>query len=224
MLRVMSGILLGALYSATLFADPLSIDFEGLADGTSITNQFPGVAFSDATAISAGASLNEADFPPHSGISVAFDDGGPMVLTFLTPALSFDGFFTYNLVSNPLLTIAAFDESNSALPVVSSSFISNTVSSGNPPNEELATSFGGGISRIVITGDPGGGSFVVDDVTINFAPVTTPEPSSIFLLSTGLAMACLMRAIRQRRFVRSAERRVAMTSDPFFGVSRYHPS
>ena len=199
-LRSMRGALLVVLICCvpSLYADLLNIDFEGLADGTAITNQFPGVVFSNATAVSAGASLNEVEFPPHSGTNVAFDLGGPIVLTFSSLALSFDGFFTYAAS----LTITPFDQSDNPLPVVPSSFSNNFVSSGNPPNEELSASFAGGISRIVITGDQAGSSFTLDDVTINFAPqaANVPEPATLFLLSIGIALASL-RVSRSKNIV-----------------------
>jgi len=54
------------------------------------------------------------------------------------------------------LTIAPFDEGNNALPVMTSLFTDNFVSSGNPPNEKISAGFAGGISKIVITGNPAG--------------------------------------------------------------------
>src|SRR5580700_6502590 len=76
-------------------ADIATISFETLPDGTpifdgtSITTQFPGLTFTNTTVISAGISLNEFEFPPHSGSNVAFDDGGPITIAFTNPVLSF---------------------------------------------------------------------------------------------------------------------------------------
>src|SRR5258708_10007966 len=71
------------------------IDFETLTDGVAVTTQFAGLTFSDATVLVAGASLNEIDFPPHSGTHVVFDDGGPLSIALATPQLSVGGYFNY---------------------------------------------------------------------------------------------------------------------------------
>lgn len=79
----------------------ITIDFETLPDGsaildsTSITAQFPGLTFTNTTVISTGITLNEFELPPHSGQNVAFDDGGPISISFAQPTLSFSGYFTY---------------------------------------------------------------------------------------------------------------------------------
>src|SRR5207244_4503963 len=56
---------------ARLIADPIVIDFEGLQDGTILSNQYSGVTFSNAIILTAGISLNEFEFPPLSGTNVA---------------------------------------------------------------------------------------------------------------------------------------------------------
>src|SRR5579859_4683074 len=84
------------------------INFEGLADGTILANQYPGLAFSNAIILTAGISLNEFEFPPHSGVNVASDNGGPITIEFSTPVVSFGGYFTY---LEPL-TLDAFDASD----------------------------------------------------------------------------------------------------------------
>ena len=73
----------------------VTVDFETFPDGTpipdstSITTQFPGLIFTNTTVITAGISLNEFEFPPHSGTNVAFDDGGPISIDFASPISSF---------------------------------------------------------------------------------------------------------------------------------------
>lgn len=93
-----------ALHGAT-------IDFETLPDSTAVGGFYSsqGVTFQNAISLAAGASLNELDFPPHSGAVVVGDDvlnnGDPMILTFSTPVNSLAGFFAYS----SQLTFAAYD-------------------------------------------------------------------------------------------------------------------
>jgi hypothetical protein len=173
----------------------VTIDFETLADGDVVTNQFPDILFSNATVLTAGISLNEFEFPPKSGSNVVFDDGGPMTLSFLTPVLGVSGFFTYLSLSP--LTLSAFDPSGNLLASVSSAFSNNTALSGeggSSPNEQLGFFGLGLIGSLTISGDAGGGSFVVDDITLT--PI--PEPGTMLLLGSGL-LALLGRRVLQRR-------------------------
>lgn len=118
---------------------------------------------------------------------------------FDTPVLSFGGFFTY---VEPL-TLAAFDASNTQVDSATSAFLSNDALFGDPgssPNEFLSVSSAGGISGVTITGDPGGGSFAMDDVTITAQTSVVPEPSTIvqlLLLTLVFLIAglCLQRRI-----------------------------
>ena len=189
-MRYCRGLLLVVLASTPmLHAGTVVIDFETFPDSTSIvdstpiTTQFPGLTFSNTTVLTAGISLNEFEFPPHSGSNVAFDDGGPITIAFVGPILNFGGFFTY---SEPM-TLAAFDSSSAEVASATSAFSSNLALSGDvgsSPNEFLSISFPNGISSVTITGDPAGGSFTMDDATYTSA---VPEASSIFLLLTGTA-------------------------------------
>lgn len=157
-----------------------TIDFETLSDSEVVTNQYAGlgVTFSNAIAYTAGISLNEVDFPPHSGLNVVSDNGGPMGVTFSAPQANVSAYFTYTVP----LTLSFYDALNNLEGTVNSAFSSNFVSSGNPPNEFLSFAWVSGISEVVITGDPSGSSFVMDDLT--FTPV--PEPATLFLLLSGL--------------------------------------
>jgi hypothetical protein len=76
---------------AILFADTVTINFDGSPDSTILTNQYPCATFSNAIILTAGISLNEFEFPPHSGTNVASDHGGPMSISFVTPTHSFGG-------------------------------------------------------------------------------------------------------------------------------------
>lgn len=146
------------------------LTFDGLVDGTPITNQFSGLILQNATAISVGISLNEFEFPPHSGSNVVFDNGGALTITFSSPVQSFAGYFTY---AAPL-TIQAFGSSGSQLVQAYSRFSNNEALSGiagSSPNELIQLSSGAGISKIVITGAAAGTSFVMDDATVSTVPV-----------------------------------------------------
>ena len=183
-------VLLAAAGPACLKADIVTIDFETfpdstpVADSTSIATQYPGLTFTNTTVITAGISLNEFEFPPHSGSNVAFDDGGPIAVAFASPILSFGGYFTY---AEPL-TLLAFDASSTQVAAAASLFSNNEALSGDlgsSPNEFLQVSFASGFSSVTITGDPAGGSFVMDDMTYVTPTTGVPEPGSIFLLLTG---------------------------------------
>jgi hypothetical protein len=186
-LRLSLGVLLLAVAApAALRAGTVVIDFETFPDGTSLTTQYPGLTFFNTTIITAGISLNEFEFPPYSGTNAAFDDGGPISIAFASPILSFGGYFTY---AEPL-TLAALDSTSTQVASATSAFSNNEAlsgDSGSSPNEFLLVSFAGGVSSVTITGDPGGGSFVMDDVTYTTPEATVPEPGSIFLLLTGMA-------------------------------------
>jgi hypothetical protein len=176
----------------------ITIDFEGLADGTLVGSTYSGegVTFTSATVITAGISLNEADFPPKSGQNVATDDGGPIGVFFSFDATSFSAYFTYATS----LQLTAFDASNSPITSATSTFTENFVSSGNPPNEFIQLS-GIGIRSVTIEGDPAGASFVMDDVTIDTSLAeagAVPEPSQFALTCVGFLFAMTARRFSMR--------------------------
>jgi hypothetical protein len=173
-------LLLLLLLFSTSLAKADVITFEGLSDGTAVTNQFSNLLFLNATVGTAGISLNEFEFPPHSGNNVVFDAGGPMSISFAAPVTDVAGFFTYST----RITITAFDASNNVIGTLTSAFNNNTAlsgDSGSHPNELLSFSVVSGISRITITGTLGGNLFTLDDFTAE----AIPEPASLYLLLGG---------------------------------------
>jgi hypothetical protein len=192
------------LVPSHLNASVVVLNFEGFVDGTALTTQYPGFTFSNAIILSSGISLNEFEFPPHSGVNVVSDDGGPMTITLGTPATSFGGYFTY---AEPL-TIDAFGTAFNLVASVTSPFSNNEAMSGDlgsSPNEFLQVSYGSGISEIRIIGDPLGGSFTLDDATIKTGASTVPEPrfSSLFC-AAGLFLFLahsLRKCVRRWRFL-----------------------
>jgi hypothetical protein len=179
----LSRLLFGLLFIVTLVhGASMTFNFEGFSDGTTLTNQYAGLLFANTNILTAGLSLNELEFPPHSDANVAADAGGPISIAFSSPILSLSGYFTYSSA----LTITAFDSSNQIVATTNSAFSANYVSSGNTPNELLQVSFAGGISDVSILGSPTGSSFFMDDVTIATPTSTTPEPSSGLLVLSAV--------------------------------------
>jgi len=193
---------LGLLLFGQASAKAGVIDFEGLSDLDSVTNQFPGLTFTNTTVLTAGISVNELELPPHSGIHEVFDDGGPISIAFSGPVLSFGAYFTY---LEPL-TLTAFDAASNPVSSVASAYSTNDAlfgDLGSSPNEFLQVSFAGGISSVVIAGDPLGTSFTMDDVTYTPASTPVPEPASfVFLLTAAAGMV----AARGRRPSSSVQR------------------
>ena len=179
------------------------IDFESPLAGLDVlTNQLSGLSFSNTSVLASGSiggTLNEFEFPPRSGTNVVSDTGGSLTITFDSPLLTVGGYFTH-LTG---LTFQAFDLFNTSLGSVSSSFANNLLTSGDSgssPNEFLQFTSALGIKSVTITGDPGGGSFTLDDLTLTDLPLQStpiPEPSTIVLVLGGLAP--LLRHYRARR-------------------------
>jgi hypothetical protein len=180
-----------AAIPTALSANPIVIDFEGLPDSTILTTQYPGLSFTNAIILTAGISLNEFEFPPHSGVNVASDNGGPMSIAFASPVVTFGGYFTYA----EALTLIGFDAMNNQVASATSLFANNEAISGDTgssPDEFLQITFAGGISEVTINGDPAGGSFALDDpsyTTGTTGATSVPEPRTLLLVA--LAMACV---------------------------------
>ena len=166
-----------------------TIDFETLTESDSVTTQFSGLTFTNATVLTAGSTLNEFEFPPSSGTNVVFDNGGAIQIDFATTALTLSGLFTYS----EALTITAFDALLNPVATVNSLFTSNLGLSGDvgsSPNEILSLTYAGGISRVLIAGNTLGASFTLDDLSYTTGstppppppPTTVPEPASAILL------------------------------------------
>jgi hypothetical protein len=186
-----------AFIPSRLLATPVVINFDGLSELDSVTNQYAGLTFSNATVLTAGSSLNELEFPPHSPFNVVFDDGGPIRIDLASPVSAVGGFFTYGV---PLF-FEAFDAGNNPLGSTPSLFSNNELVSGDPgssPNEFLQLALSG-ISHVTITGDPAGGSFVLDDFTYTPSATPVPEPATLSLVLLG--GVGLLRS--RRRLIRS---------------------
>lgn len=187
--------------SNTAVAAPVVYGFDDQDDYTPISSQYAGLSFSQAAVIKAGATLNESAFPPHSLDGVLFDDGGPITIDFAMPVFSVGAYFTY---MNGL-SFTAYDIGGNLLDSITGIYFSNLADGsgnmGSNPNEFLQISSAGGqIARVVFSSDPGGASFVLDDLTVD-AGNAIPEPSTTALMA-GAACAALARR-RRRRSTRS---------------------
>jgi len=176
------------------------LTFEGFPDSTVLTNQYPGETFGNAIILTAGITLNEFEFPPHSGVNVASDNGGPMTISFTSPIQSFSGYFTY---SEPL-TVRAFNAANTQVAAATSQFSDNEALSGiagSNPNELIQVTSAGGIASITIAGDPAGESFALDDATITglAGPPATSLPPTLPLVSIGLVLVGIWVFVARRK-------------------------
>jgi hypothetical protein len=191
LVSVLAGVLLALGPGA---AEAITLDFETLADFEVVTTQFGGLGaiFSGATALTAGISLNELEFPPQSGVVAVFDEAGAVTVA-ADGALFGDigGFFTY---TTPL-TLTAFAPDGALLGILTSAFASNLALSGDAgssPNEFLGFTGLGPIARLVIAGDPAGGSFTLDDLRFEPAAAPVPVPASLVLLGIPLLLAAAL--------------------------------
>ena len=160
----------------TLHAQTL-LNFESLNDGDLVTTQFTGVTFSNAQTLTAGFSLDDLEYPAHSGKNVITDNSGPIALIFSSPISAFSGYFTHSKA----ITVAAFNGGGTQVAVTSSSHDNAAVSGdGTPPNELLSLS-ATSIAKVVITGNATGNSVVADDLSYQIAlrpqTITFGKPS-----------------------------------------------
>jgi len=168
-----------------------TVNFEGFVDSTILTNQIAGLTFTNAIILSRGISLNEFEFPPKSGDNVVSDNGGPISIVFNPAVGDFNGFFTYSVPFN----LRAVSPTNVQVGSVNSTFSNNMALSGvagSAPNQNLAVSSPATIANVIMTGDPAGSSFTLDDATFNPAglpPGTIPILSGPMMLVFALLLA-----------------------------------
>lgn len=156
---------------ASVIATPITIDFDDLQDGEMLGNQYSslGVTFFNGLVLEDGSSLNGDEFPPRSGLFVTVDDGAPLSGRFGFAVVSLSFHTTY---ASPI-TLTILDIGGNAVASVTSLFAENYVSSGNPPNEWMGLSYPTGIYDFIVSGDPIGNSFAIDD--FSFIPIATTK-------------------------------------------------
>ncbi|MEN3368228.1 MAG: hypothetical protein V7609_371 [Verrucomicrobiota bacterium] len=155
------------------------INFEGIGDGTPITEQYAnlGVHFSSATILVQDVGLNPV-YPPHSGSGVVYDNpSGTITILFDTPQSKVGGYITGNRV----ITLKAYDASGTVLGTVDSPG-ANYIGSGTglPPNIPLeVVSVSGDIAQVTFSDH--GNSFTLDDLYFEAGPSIkiTLDPSPL---------------------------------------------
>jgi hypothetical protein len=202
----LGGILLLAL-AGTSQAD-IYINFDNLADGTNVGNNYAGMTFTNALVQAQGISLSPI-FTPASAPNVAVNlPGGTMTIAFTTGIPYFQAHFTY---IEPLSLV--FMDGGATLDTVDSEFDCNDLFSislnsctdgstdvGPAPNELIsyAAVDGNVITSVSITSASGlSDTFTIDNIS------SVPEPSSLFLLvNAALLVAVILR--KKRRSVRES--------------------
>jgi hypothetical protein len=185
------------LFSVSLRAATVTINFDDLNDGDVVTTQYLGVTFSNAIILTEGFSLAQEVGPARSFANVASDNGGPLQIVFSSPVAFVRGYITY-LQS---VTLEAFGDAAGTVSrgSATSAFSSNTADLMDPirpPNELIEVSSALGIRSVTFTGNLAGASLTLDDLEVEelSGNVVVPEPSSGLLLAAGaLALAALRR-------------------------------
>lgn len=167
--RIFAVLVLSLQFGATASAG--FVDFENFSDGEVPTSEIPGLVFNNATVWTAGISLNDIDFPPHSGSNVvaALDS---LTVSFDMPINLVGGFFSYSYADG--VTLSLYDINNILLAdaffaapgdIVSNQFVS----------------LGASNIRMMVVSIPDN-AFTLDDFTYTYIS----EPATVLLISLGL--------------------------------------
>jgi len=182
MLKRLSLWLLSAAISSAACAAPVTLDFESLPDLRSVTTEYAalGLTVQGGFSLTAGFSLNEVDFPPHSGQKVLGNEtnSNPLALMFATPTDALSAWFTHGAA----LSITSYAADGSLLGTVVSA------SNSNFRRSELIDFGYANASQVLISSTD---YYVLDD--LSFDSHAAPEPAGTALVALALAAAALAR-------------------------------
>ena len=162
-----------------------AINFEGLAEGTLISNQFGGITFSQDDGgrpmIDNSPFLYGYNASSGTGVLTGSTDGGAwtptiagLVMTLAAPGSALE-FWLGDTAPLGTYTINAYDSANGLLE-------SFAVTPGN------FVGFSGlaGLTRVTVDSSNASDAFAIDDVRFNRTGGAVPEPMSLALLGLGL--------------------------------------
>lgn len=170
-----------------------AVDFEQFDDDTPLSNQIAGLQFQNAVVLKAQFSLNEIDFPPHSGTNAAVNEGGNLGIALLAPAQALAGFVTY---AQPLTILAKLRDGTvlTWTSPHSSNLGGGDGAPGAAPNEQFTFSSTIGIVALsfeeLVAADD---RLALDDLSIATA---VPEPAGAWPFVLGLAGLAWRRRLR----------------------------
>jgi|GEM_PF-1285164 len=187
--RLLTFVVLLFLSFGSAYADVITLTFEDLPDvnlfssgGQNIGDFYPGITFGpDITGLSVSrfGGYDDSGFPPHSGDVVIWDPSDSTInISFDSAIQSFGIWYT---TFDPL-TLQAFDSGSNLLGTV----IGNPNTDGSTGTSSLLSFSGTGITSVTLTSTPG--FFVLDDLTADTGTSTVPEPSSLALSVTAIAL------------------------------------
>lgn len=176
--RLISTFIFSLLITHSAFAG--FVDFEQFSDNDSLTTQVPELAFSDATVLTAGVSLNEIEFPPHSYDNVIAVFSGTLKINFDSPMSWVSAYISYADADGVDLYLYLYDINETILAYQS---FQAPVS---PPDNIISNQFislgAAGIYSMAVSLDSNNQNhpFLLDDLTY------IPEPASYLLVIVGL--------------------------------------
>ena len=181
-----SGAVVAGQASATV------IDFSGLANGTYVTTQYPGVVFSlQGQPDSSGPPMTWSWGGEALGNSTNYDypTANILDLAFTTPVSGLS--FTFdNQGTSADTTYTAFDGHGGVVATGDLQFV------GPYPTFELVTVPGSGIADLQINNNQGDSDWYFDIQQVSFTPSAVPVPGALLLFGPGLAGLAVIR----RRF------------------------
>lgn len=160
------------------------VDFEDLGDQMSVGSYYAteGLYFENAIALTAGFSLDEIDYPPHSGDIVVGENNAAIDIVFDKIVNSISAYFTYG----DGLIITAYDALGNQ---IDSSYI---LTGNNLGSSSLVALSFNEVHRLGIAGNTPN-TFIMDD--LSFTPVS--DAGGTFSILAGVCMV-LLTMLRKR--------------------------